>query len=87
MQDKGNVKERRFTHCFLDPLAERLNKWIEQINNVALESFSDSVIDECNQKEQAAKDCLNAIAGFYADIYDYSVVQKALADCKKLGFR
>ena len=86
MHDKENVKEKRLSQALLNPTVERLKKWIEQIEKTALESNSDMIINDCNRKIDKANEGLNAIAGFYADIYDYSVVQKALADCKKIGF-
>ena len=87
MQNKENVKNKKLSQAFLDPVVQRLKKWGEQIKATALESNSDLVVNECNNKLDKANEGLNAIAGFYANIYDYSVVQKALAECKKLGFR
>lgn len=87
MQNDKNEKERKLSQAFLNPVKDRLLKWIEQIKKASLETLSDSVVDECNEKEQSAKECLNTISGFYMGHYDYSTVQKALEKCKKLGFR
>lgn len=87
MQNNKDEKERKLSQAFLNPVRDRLLKWIDEIKKDSLETFSDSVVDECNKKEQAADECLNIIAGYIEGRFDYLTVQKAIADCKKMGFR
>ena len=87
MQNNKDEKERKLSQAFLNPTVERLKRWIEQINNDSLGNFPLSVANELNKKRDSADECLNAINGYYEGFYDYSTVQKALAKCKKLGFR
>ena len=86
MQNNKDEKERKLSQAFLNPTVERLKKWIKRIEKTSLDSSSNLVKDECNKKYDKANEGLNAIYGYYEGIYDYSVVQKALAECKHLGF-
>ena len=87
MQNNKDEKERKLSQAFLNPVTDRLKRWIDEINADSLETFSDSVVDKCNEKEQAAKDCLDMIDRYYMGHFSYADVQEAISRCKKLGFR
>ena len=87
MQNDKDVKERKLSQAFLNPVRDRLFKWIDEINADSLETFSDSVVDECNRKEDTAKECLDIINRYYIGHFSYADVQEAISKCKKLGFR
>lgn len=87
MQKDKSVKERKLSQAFLNPVRDRLKKWIDEINADSLDTFSDLVVDECNKKEQAANECLDIIDRYYMGHFNYADVQKAISKCEKLGFR